>query len=603
MAAGKELFRENLYNPRSAKTARVRPFMENLKDQLSRLVGAALRDATGIADSDPNVITASRPEFGDYQANGVMAAAGRSGRGPRELAEAVVGSLRDDAGLIASAEVAGPGFINLRLNDQALMERGNGILGDPRMLIPPAGKPRKIVVDHSSPNLAKEMHVGHLRGTVIGDCLSLVLERLGHEVIRQNHVGDWGTQFGMLIAHMREIGEDSDLLRTELEDLESFYQAAKKKFDADPAFADRARLSVVKLQGGHPDYLAAWRIFIDESLRHCQDIYARLGVGLKLADLDAESRYNDDLEGIVRQLEEQGLLRESQGARCVFLPRFKGKEGEPLPVIVQKSDGGYLYSTTDLAAVKLRSHDLAADRSLYVVDARQSLHFQQVFAVARAAGMAANMSLEHIAYGTIMGSDGRPYRTRSGDAVKLADLLDEAVSRAFELVSVKNPELDESERRRIADTVGIAAVKYADLSKNRMSDYVFDWSTMLSFEGNTAPYLLYACTRIKSVLRKLPNESGAGKIKTLVLAEERALLLKILQLPEVVALVARECYPNLLCNYLYELSGAFMRFYESCPILKAEAETRDSRLGLTLLAEQALEQGLGLLGIRTLERM
>ena len=582
--------------------------MENIREQLSRIVGNALSEASGIAECNPNVIEATRPEFGDYQANGVMAAAGRCGRKPRELAEAVISGLRDEDGLVASTEVAGPGFINIRLNDQALMARGNEVLRDPQSLIPADSRAQKIVVDQSSPNLAKEMHVGHLRGTVIGDCLSRVLERLGHEVIRQNHVGDWGTQFGMLIAYMRELDREfnksASVLQTELEDLETFYRAAKDKFDSDPAFADRARLSVVKLQGGDPEYLEAWQSFIDESLRHCQEIYRRLDVGLTLADLDAESRYNDDLEGIIRELEEKGLLQESDGARCVFLPEFKGKDGEPLPVIVQKSDGGYLYSTTDLAAVKMRSFDFEADRSLYVVDARQSLHFRQVFAVAQAADMAsANISLEHIAYGTIMGSDGRPYKTRSGDSVKLADLLDEAVARALELVSEKNPDLAEDERRLIAENIGIASVKYADLSKNRMSDYVFDWSTMLSFEGNTAPYLLYACTRIKSLLRKRPQESPTEELTSLEHAEERALLLKILQLPEVVSLVARECYPNLLCNYLFELAGVFMRFYEACPVLKAEPQTRDSRLALALLAEQALEQGLDLLGIQTLERM
>ena len=323
-----------------------------------------------------------------------------------------------------------------------------------------------------------------------------------------------------------------------------------------------------------------------------------------MADLDAESRYNDDLEAVVLALGEKGLLRESDGAHCVFLDEFKGKDGEPLPVIVQKSDGGYLYATTDLAAVKMRSFDFKADRSLYVVDIRQSLHFQQVFAVARAAGMASgNISLEHIAYGTIMGSDGKPYQTRSGDSVKLADLLDEAVARAWELVSAKNPDLAEDERRRIAERIGIASVKYADLSKNRMSDYVFDWSTMLSFEGNTAPYLLYACTRIKSLLRKRPDSPGGSKLAGLAAPEERALLLKALQLSEVVELVARECYPNLLCNYLYELSGIFMRFYEACPILNAAADLRDSRLALAKLTEHALQQGLDLLGIKSLERM
>jgi len=580
------------------------PDMENCKDYLSRVIGAALRGCSGLADAEPNVIGASRPEFGDYQANGIMAVAGRCGRKPRELAAAVVAGLEDREDWIASAEIAGPGFVNIRLNDSALLARGNAVLAQPRALITPARQRQKIVVDHSSPNLAKEMHVGHIRGTVIGDCLSRVFERLGHEVIRQNHVGDWGTQFGMLIAHLRERGGDSAAPETELADLEGFYRAAKNRFDSDAEFAARARSSVVKLQSGDPAHVAAWRGFIDESLRHCQQIYQRLGVGLTLADLDAESRYNEDLDGIIRELDEKGLLRESAGARCVFPPEFQGKDGEPLPVIVQKSDGGYLYSTTDLAAVKLRAFGFKADRSLYVVDARQSLHFQQVFAVARMAGMATEtLSLEHVAYGTIMGQDGKPYKTRAGDAVKLADLLDEAVARALELVAEKNPDLEEGECRRIAETVGIAAVKYADLSKNRISDYVFDWATMLSFEGNTAPYLLYACTRIKSLLRRSGNGGRSNEMAGLAAPEERALLLKALQLPEVVDVVARECYPNLLCNYLFEFAGVFMRFYEVCPILTAEAPTRDSRLALARLAEEALEQGLGLLGIETLERM
>ncbi len=578
--------------------------MENCKGQLTRMLGAALSEACGMADCDPNVITASRSEFGDYQANGVMAAAGRAGRKPREAAAATIAGLDDPEGLIASAEVAGPGYINIRIADKALLERGNQVLNTPHRLIPHAPEPQKIVVDYSSPNLAKEMHVGHLRGTVIGDSLVRVLERLGHEVIRQNHVGDWGTQFGMLITYLREFGEETSILQAELADLESFYRAAKHRFDADPAFADRARLSVVKLQGGDPETLAAWRRFIDESLNHCQNIYDRLQVSLGHADLDAESRYNENLEGIIRQLDEAGLLQENDGARCVFLPEFKRKDGETLPVIVQKSDGGYLYSTTDLAAVKLRANELEADRSLYVVDARQSLHFEQVFAVARAAGMVdERLSLEHIAHGTIMGKDKKPYKTRSGDAVKLADLLDEAVARAYDLVSEKNPDFDEDHRRQIAETVGIAAVKYADLSKNRMSDYIFDWRSMLSFEGDTAPYLLYAGTRIKSILRKLPAEASTSSLLRISAPEERALLLKTLQLPEVVNLVAKECYPNTLCHYLYKLSGSFMRFYEACPILQAEPEVRNSRLALARLTEQALEQGLGLLGIETLERM
>ena len=578
--------------------------MENIREQLSCLVGDALSKASGIEDCDPQVTIAKYPDESDYQANGVMAAARRCGREPRELAEEVASIIRAENGLVASAEVAGPGFINIKLQDKFLIDRGNCVLLDPRSLIERVDQSLKIVIDYSSPNLAKEMHVGHLRGTVIGDCLARIFERLGHEVIRQNHVGDWGTQFGMLIAYMREVGENSSVLQAELEDLETFYRAAKDKFDSDPAFADRARSSVVKLQGGDPEYIEAWQRFIDESLRHCEAIYQRLDVQLTRADLDAESRYNNDLDGIISLLEQKGMLQDSNGAHCVFLPEFKRKDGEPLPLIVQKSDGGYLYSTTDLAAIQMRTRDFEADRALYVVDARQSLHFKQVFAVARAAGLASSrLSLEHIAYGTIMGWDGKPFKTRSGDAVKLADLLEEAVSRAFNIVSEKNPELAEDEKRRIAEAVGIASVKYADLSKNRITDYVFDWSRMLSFEGNTAPYLLYACTRMKSVLRKCPPQTNfpeTGEISQL----DRKLLLRALQLPEAIELVLRDCSPNILCNYLFELSLVFSQFYAYCPVLTANPdELRDSRIALVQLAKQALEQGLDLLGIQTLERM
>jgi arginyl-tRNA synthetase len=399
--------------------------MNTLKHTLNKLVGEALSVVSGLTDSDPNVITASKPEFGDYQSNGIMSIAKKVGTNPRQLASDVVEKITADANpLIAKLEVAGPGFINIHLSDTALMQRASEIQNDTRKLIPTTNKVDKIVVDYSSPNLAKEMHVGHLRGTIIGDCLARVLERQGHEIIRQNHVGDWGTQFGMLICYMRELSVLQGDLPTQLADLESFYRAAKERFDADPEFADTARGSVVKLQGGDADHLVVWQQFIDESLKHCQALYDKLNVTLSRKDLKAESFYNKDLEGVVKKLEEASLLSISNGARCVFLPEFTGKDGEPLPVIIQKTDGGYLYATTDLAAVQFRSFDLKAERSLYVVDARQSLHFQQVFAVGRKAGFASeNISLEHIAYGTMMGSDGRPFKTRSGDTIKLVDLL------------------------------------------------------------------------------------------------------------------------------------------------------------------------------------
>ncbi len=579
--------------------------MNTLKHTLNQLVGEALSTVSGLADCDPNVITASQPGFGDYQSNGVMSIAKKVATNPRQLASDVAEKITADANpLIAKLEVAGPGFINIHLSNAALMQRASEIYSGTRKLIPTANKAEKIVVDYSSPNLAKEMHVGHLRGTIIGDCLARVLERQGHEIIRQNHVGDWGTQFGMLISYMRELRASQGNLPTELSDLESFYRAAKERFDADPNFADAARSSVVKLQSGDADHLVAWQQFIDESLKHCQELYDKLNVTLSRKDLKAESFYNKDLEGVVKKLEDASLLSISNGARCVFMQEFTGKDGNPLPVIIQKTDGGYLYATTDLAAVQFRSLNLKAERSLYVVDARQSLHFQQVFAVARKAGFASkNISLEHIAYGTMMGSDGRPFKTRSGDTIKLVDLIDEAIRRAHELVSRKNPGLDEATYLEIAEKVGIAAVKYADLSKNRTSDYVFDWSSMLSFEGNTAPYLMYAYARIRSILKKQDSNLNSLQITSVSEPAERNLLLKIMQLPEVVDIVARDCYPNLLCNYLYELAGFFMRFYESCPILKADAQLRDSRLALSALTANTLKLGLDLLGIETLEKM
>jgi arginyl-tRNA synthetase len=579
--------------------------MHTLKRTLTDFIGAELATLTGLDEVNPNVITASKPEFGDYQANGVMGIAKKLGRNPRELGTELLARLNAAANpLVSHYELAGPGFINIHLAGDALRDRANELLVEPRLLVLQTESPQTIVVDYSSPNLAKEMHVGHLRGTIIGDSIARILERQGNRVIRQNHVGDWGTQFGMLITFMRESSAEAGVA---LADLEGFYRAAKQRFDADSEFADRARESVVKLQGGDPEYLEAWQAFISTSLTHCQAVYDKLNVTLSMTDLKAESFYNPQLEGVVTRLENTGLLKDSDGARCVFLDEFVGKDGEPLPVIIQKTDGGYLYATTDLAAVDYRCHELKADRSLYVVDARQSLHFQQVFAVAAAAGFSDEaISLEHISYGTMMGSDGKPFKTRSGDVVKLVDLLDEAVTRAFDLVSSKNPDLEEAERRHIAEAVGIAAVKYADLSKNRTSDYLFDWSSMLSFEGNTAPYLMYAYARIRTLLAKQTVDTD-GIIRfpeSVALApEEKALLLKSLQLAETIDAVAQDCFPNTLSNYLYELSASFMRFYEACPIQGTDAATRANRLSLCVLASEALKQGLDLLGIETLERM
>ena len=570
-----------------------------ITELLETRISAALARAGAPANSPALVGPATRPEFGDYQANGVMAAAKKLKTNPRALAAQVVEEL-DLEDMAASVDIAGPGFINIQLRGEWLAAQLGNVLADPRLGVPKDAA-QKVVIDYSHPNLAKEMHIGHLRSTVIGDAIARVLAFSGHEVVRHNHVGDWGTQFGMLIAHLDQLVDPA----TELADLEVFYQSARQRFDQDAAFADLSREYVVKLQSGDPHVLQMWQQFIDESLAHGQRVYSTLGVGLEPADVRGESAYNDDLPRVVEDLRAKGLLVESNGAQCVFLEEFKNKDGQITPVIVQKSDGGYLYATSDLAAVRYRAGALAADRILYIVDARQSFHLQQVFAVARAAGYAPEATaLEHHAFGAILGADNRPFRTRAGGTVKLMDVLEEGVERAFAQVSEKNPEMDEAERRQIARVIGIGSVKYMELSFNRTSDYVFDWDKMLALDGNTAPYMLYSYARIKSMFRRADvDESALGGAITVGERAENVLAIKLLQFPEVVAAVAHQCYPHLLCNYLYELSDAFMKFYEQCPVLRADEPLRTSRLLLALLTARILHQGLDLLGIETLERM
>ena len=548
---------------------------------------AAAFEAAGVADAEPLVGVATRPEFGDYQANGAMAAAREARTQPRMLAAAVVEAL-GDADFAQPLTIAGPGFVNITLSLEFVSAHLR------RVEIERTARPDRIVVDYSAPNLAKEMHVGHLR-TTIGDAMARVLEALGHRVIRQNHVGDWGTQFGMLVAHLEDVQEAAP----ELRDLEVFYAEARKRFDADVDFADRARRTVVALQGGDERVRAYWRRFKDISLSHCRSVYETLGVTLDDADLDAESRYNDDLPKVVEDLDRAGLVTESDGAKCVFLDELEA------PVIVQKRDGGYLYATSDLAAVRYRSAHYRADRILYFVDARQTLHFRQLFAVARKAGFApAECKLEHHPFGTIMGRDNRPFKTRSGDVVKLADLLDEAVSRARVLVTAKNPELDGEEADRIARVVGIGAVKYADVSKHRTSDYVFDWDTMLNFDGNTAPYLQYAYARIQSLFRRGGvDPSRLTDAPVLSNETERRLGVSLLRFQETLEQVASEALPHYLSGYLYGLAGDFMKFYETCPVLDAPVAVRDHRLKLCALTAETLKRGLGLLGIETVDRM
>ena len=570
---------------------------QTLIELIDSRVSAALA-AAGCEGAPAVVQISGRPEFGDYQANGVMGAAKARKMNPRQLAEQVLAQL-DLAGVASKVEIAGPGFINITLAPEYLAALAAEALSDPALAVPKPA-PQRVVVDYSSPNLAKEMHVGHLRSTIIGDALARVLRYLGHEVIAQNHVGDWGTQFGMLTAYLIEAEQEGDVA---LADLEDFYRRAKQRFDEDPAFATRAREYVVKLQGGDEQVNALWQKFLDVSLHHCESVYAKLGVGLKREDVRGESAYNDDLPVVVNDLQSRGLAVESEGAQVVFLPEFSNKEGEAQAYIVQKQDGGYLYSTSDLAAVRYRTGTLKADRVLYVVDARQGLHFQQMFTLARKAGYAPDsMQLEHVGFGVMLGEDGKPFKTRSGGTVKLAELLDEAEHRAFALVSEKNADMPEAERRVIAHAVGIGAVKYADLSKNRNSDYVFSWDSMLSFEGNTAPYLQYAYTRIASVFRRAEGFDANAAI-ALQDEAERQLALALARFGDALHSVARDTMPHYLCAYLYELATQFMRFYEACPVLKSEGALRDSRLRLCQLTADTLKTGLGLLGISVLEAM
>ena len=541
--------------------------------------------------------SASRPEFGDYQANGVMAAAKRAGKNPHEVAQAVIDAIDLD-GIASDLSVAGPGFINITLAPQFIANAATS----PQ----PSADPQRVVVDYSGPNLAKEMHVGHLRSTIIGDCIARVLESLGHTVIRQNHVGDWGTQFGMLLTFMAEQGAASDSLA----DLEHFYRQAKQRFDTDDDFQTRSRQAVVQLQSGDADMLVQWQKFIEISMSHCQSLYDRLGIDLSAADMDGESSYNDDLKNTIEHLDAQGLLTESDGAQCVFLDEFKNKEGEAQPIIVQKSDGGYLYSTSDLACLRRRIGNFKADRVLYFVDARQALHFKQVFAVADAAGISnPQVQLVHMPFGTMLGKDNKPFKTREGALVKLSELLDEAISRASKLlqeraVQSKNPDIDDDELAALAEIIGIGAVKYADLSKNRTSDYVFDWDQMLSFDGNTAPYLQYAYSRTRSIFSR--GDVDVATLPEHVVSEgepERRLAVAIAGYQDLLEQVAQEGYPHQLCAYLYDLAGRFTQFYEQCPILTSDDAVKTRRLTLTKQTGDVLANGLTLLGIRVAERM
>jgi len=581
----------------------------NIKEILSTKVSAAMVAAGLPEGTNPALSLSNRPNFGDYQANGVMGAAKKLKTNPRELATKVVAEL-DLEGIASKVELAGPGFINIHLDEKWLAAQLNTIANDDFIGVSQRGitdgdDQQTVVVDYSAPNLAKEMHVGHLRSTIIGDAVVRALEFRGDKVIRQNHMGDWGTQFGMLIAHLSDKLASDEVAETALADLENFYREAKVRFDNEEGFADRARADVVKLQSGDADCAKLWKQFIDISITHSEEIYDKLNVSLKRSDIMGESAYNGDLSSIVDELMANNIAEESQGAKVVFINEMANKDGEAPVFIIQKSGGGFLYATTDLSACRYRSEKLAANRIIIFTDARQALHFKQVEIVARKADLLPeNVGYQHCPFGMMMGDDGKPFKTRTGGTIKLAELLDEAVVRAAALIKEKNPEITETELTEISKKVGIGAVKFADLSKNRTSDYIFNWKTMLSFEGATAPYLQYAYSRIQSIFSKAGTVNNDAVIN-IIEPQEKALALKLLQLEDVIDAVISECTPNLLCNYLYELASLYMSFYEACPILKEgiSDEVKASRLALCKVIADTLKQGLDILGIEVMERM
>ncbi|WP_367165418.1 arginine--tRNA ligase [Kosakonia cowanii] len=576
----------------------------NIQALLSEKVSQAMIAAGAPAECEAQVRQSAKVQFGDYQANGVMAVAKKLGMAPRQLAEQVLTHLSLD-GIAHKVEIAGPGFINIFLAPEFLAENVDQALKSDRLGVS-VPQPQTIVVDYSAPNVAKEMHVGHLRSTIIGDAAVRTLEFLGHNVIRANHVGDWGTQFGMLIAFL-ELKQQENAGEMALADLEGFYREAKKHYDEDAAFAERARSYVVKLQGGDEYCREMWRKLVDITMSQNQQAYERLNVTLTRKDVMGESLYNPMLPGIVADLKAKGLAVESEGATVVFLDEYKNKEGEPMGVIIQKKDGGYLYTTTDIACAKYRYETLHADRVLYYIDSRQHQHLMQAWTIVRKAGyVPESVPLEHHMFGMMLGKDGKPFKTRAGGTVKLSDLLDEALERARRLVAEKNPEMPADELEKLANAVGIGAVKYADLSKNRTTDYVFDWDNMLAFEGNTAPYMQYAYTRVLSVFRKAGIEEQVLENAQVAIREDREaqLAARLLQFEETLSVVAREGTPHVMCAYLYDVAGLFSGFYEHCPILTAESDDiRLSRLKLALLTSKTLKLGLETLGIETVERM
>jgi arginyl-tRNA synthetase len=589
------------------------PGMKSIREELEAAVSRALVTVVGPegAGIDPQVRPTQDPKFGDYQSNVALGLKKRLGRSPREVAESLAAAL--DLGEVCEpAEIAGPGFLNFRLKPSHLAARLTSLQSDPRLGVPAVERPQRVVVDFSGPNVAKEMHVGHLRSTIIGDTIARLLEFQGHDVLRLNHVGDWGTQFGMLIQHLREsrpeVAKNPESSR--LADLEQFYVEAKRRFDSEPAFAEAARRAVVELQAGEPTARKLWGWLCAETMRHVEEIYRRLDIRIETR---GESFYNPMLPQVVEELQQQGLAVEDQGALCVFL------EGWESPAIIRKTDGGYNYDTTDLAAVKHRVQVEKADRIIYVTDIRQHEHFEKVFAAARKAGWAPEqVSLEHVGFGMVLGKDRKPIKTRDGGTVKLKNLLEEAEVRAAAAIQEAEQQrgedrrrvLNEEQKQEIAGVVGRGAVKYADLSHNVSSDYVFDWDTMLALEGNTVPYLLYACARVRSIGRRAGVDFEALPADLALVIEhpsEIGLAKELLNFPAVLQQVSRELRPHHLTDYLYSLSRAFSTFFDrerGVRVVDAEPENvRQSRLRLCDLTARTLERGLDLLGIKVLEQM
>lgn len=581
--------------------------MENIQTKIETTLQAAVQAALGseYAHTDPVLRPAANDKFGDFQANLAMALGKKVGKKPRDLAEEIVANL--DKTLFKKIEVAGPGFINLIVCEDELNSQAQHMLKAPKLGAGQTQNPKPIVVDYSAPNVAKQMHVGHLRSTVIGDALCRILGFQGHTVIRQNHLGDWGTQFGMLIEYMEDsAGHTQDAQSLQIDDLDKLYKQASAKYNEDENFARRARRRVVALQAGDEKTLKIWKHLVEQSKKHFNANYQKLGVLLTDDDIRAESSYNNDLTRVINDLDRAGLLKESQGAKVVYPKGFTDRDNNPLPMIVQKSDGGFLYATTDLAAAHYRIDQLKAQRVIYVTDSRQSQHFAMVFETLKAAGWSKDVRMDHVSFGTILGKDHKPFKTRSGETVKLADLIEEAKQRALRIIDEKSRDIAIQEKEKIADAVAIGALKYADLSSDRVKDYVFDFDRMLAMDGNTAPYLQNAYVRIHAIFRKAeidPKKNSAAQIIVTTPAE-RALVLKLLQLPQAVEAVEEKLQPHLLCTFLYELATAFHRFYENCPVLTAPDETtKQSRLALCQLSAVTLKTGLNLLGIETVPRM